>query len=312
LYYGANNRFYSAIRYLGCFHKLIKEYIRLNGKPDLAHVHVVFRAGLIALYLRYRYGTRYIVSEHWSLFNDAALSTFNRQPFFKRWLIKLIYRKASACTAVSHHLSDSIVNKIATKVPWVIPNVFDSSLFYLQQKNNEVFKFIHISQLNHAKNPEQILEAAEILLQLTNKKFKLTIYGPYIKNLRVNEEYTDYRQEVPQHELATDVRTHDALILYSRYEGLPCVVIEALAAGVPAIVSDIPSMHELITHGINGLIVPLNDPETLAKKMLETMNTQFNRQQIAESAKAKYSFRTVGKQFENLYNSIPTSPTQVR
>src|SRR5690606_21768007 len=62
----------AAFGYLKNYLKLVKEYTRLNGKPDLVHVHVVFRAGLIALYLKYRYGIKYVISEHWTLFNDDA------------------------------------------------------------------------------------------------------------------------------------------------------------------------------------------------------------------------------------------------
>jgi glycosyltransferase involved in cell wall biosynthesis len=55
------------------------------------------------------------------------------------------------------------------------------------------------------------------------------------------------------------IAEHDAVVLPSYREGLPRSVIEALAAGRPAIVTDIRGCRELVTDGVNGLIVPAGD-----------------------------------------------------
>jgi len=308
LYYGAAGSFQSAIQYFTNYIKLVKKYIASNGKPDLIHVHVVFRAGLIALYFKYLHGIKYIISEHWTLFNDDAKPSFKDKSFLIRWLIKLIYRNASATTAVSKYLADSLIKKTGIKAPIVIPNVYDASLFYPRNNNNDKFKFIHISRLNYAKNPEQIIKAVDIVAAKTTRPFSLTIYGPNVKELHTmaNKNYITFKAETLQPALAADLRQHDALILYSRFEWLPCVIIEAMAAGLPVIASDIPSMHEMIEQYKTGYIVPLNDPEALAEKMLEIINNpaQFDKKYIHQTASGKYSFEKVGKQFSELYNTI--------
>lgn len=56
----------------------------------------------------------------------------------------------------------------------------------------------------------------------------------------------------------------DMLVLPSWREGLPRTVIEAMAMGKPAIVTDVPGCRETIEHGVSGLLVPLRSPTALA------------------------------------------------
>ncbi len=303
VYFGSDSAAGAVLQYLRLHRRLIKEYIHTHGKPDLVHVHVCFRAGLPALYMKYRYGVPYIISEHWSLLSEE---NFRNLSFFRKHIIKLIYKKAWKSTAVSQALATSVARQTSTCRPLVIPNVFDEELFNGTAGNiNGVFKFLHVSQLNAVKNPEQLFQAVEILATLTNRPFEFTVYGPsaIYQHFSVHPAI-QFKEEVPQQILAQDFRKHHAFVLYSRYEGLPCVIIEAQASGLPAIVSDIPSMHELMSKQ-NGVIVPLDHPRLLAEKMLWMMDNihQYDRESIRQQAIEKFSFTVVGKQFSDLYKN---------
>lgn len=63
------------------------------------------------------------------------------------------------------------------------------------------------------------------------------------------------------------LRRADAVVLPSHSEGLPRVLMEACAAGVPVIGTNIPGIRELITHGYNGLLVPLRDAGRLGEAL---------------------------------------------
>jgi glycosyltransferase involved in cell wall biosynthesis len=56
----------------------------------------------------------------------------------------------------------------------------------------------------------------------------------------------------------------DVFVLPSRREGQPGALIEAFALGVPAVVSDLPTLRELVTPGVHGELVPVDDPHALA------------------------------------------------
>lgn len=63
----------------------------------------------------------------------------------------------------------------------------------------------------------------------------------------------------------------DVLALTSRWEGLPNVVIEAMATGAVAVAADVGGVRELITHGESGLVVPPGQPETVARAVLDVL-----------------------------------------
>jgi glycosyltransferase involved in cell wall biosynthesis len=82
-------------------------------------------------------------------------------------------------------------------------------------------------------------------------------------------------------------------------------VIEALASGVPVVLSDIPVMREVVRGIHAGVFAPLNDPAALAEKMLWMMNNrgQFISEKLSEFAQQHFSFERIGKLFNDFYKS---------
>jgi glycosyltransferase involved in cell wall biosynthesis len=63
----------------------------------------------------------------------------------------------------------------------------------------------------------------------------------------------------------------DAFVLASRYEGLPTVLLEAGAAGLPAVATDVPGTREAMVHGQTGWLAPAGDERKLAETMMHLM-----------------------------------------
>ncbi len=70
--------------------------------------------------------------------------------------------------------------------------------------------------------------------------------------------------------LATYYRAADFVLLYSGYEGLSHVLLEALSYGTPVLASDIPGNRELVHDGVNGLLIPYETEETAASARIVT------------------------------------------
>jgi glycosyltransferase involved in cell wall biosynthesis len=73
---------------------------------------------------------------------------------------------------------------------------------------------------------------------------------------------------VGQRQLAAEFRTADCLVLPSRNDSYGMVVAEALASGIPVLISDMVGAKALVEPGRNGWIVPAGDAAALAERML--------------------------------------------
>ncbi|GAK57889.1 glycosyltransferase [Candidatus Vecturithrix granuli] len=88
---------------------------------------------------------------------------------------------------------------------------------------------------------------------------------------QVNELGLEHRvqfiPEVPQQELAQIMRKADVFVLPSYSEGLPRVIIEAMAVGLPVIASDVGGISEIVQDHITGLLVPPGNETVLSEKL---------------------------------------------
>ena len=93
----------------------------------------------------------------------------------------------------------------------------------------------------------------------------------------------------------------------SLWEGLPTVIMEAMAVGVPVIATDIAGSREMISHKKNGWLVAPADPSSLANAICELMENTELRQQISQAGKQsvkQYSIQEIAKSYKNLYDSL--------
>jgi glycosyltransferase involved in cell wall biosynthesis len=98
------------------------------------------------------------------------------------------------------------------------------------------------------------------------------------------------------------------LIHPAHYEGLPTVLLEAMACGTPVIASAVSGALDVVTDGINGLLVPPRNPDQLARTVLQIMDhPEFARKLGSEAVLAiekKYSWHLVSQNYLNLYNRL--------
>jgi glycosyltransferase involved in cell wall biosynthesis len=96
----------------------------------------------------------------------------------------------------------------------------------------------------------------------------------------------------------------DVLVLPSEREGMPLVLLEALAVGLPIVATDIPGNRDVVLPGRTGLLVPPSDPAQLRRALLEVTGDAQRYQRMSEAARARaarYSWTSVGAEFERLY-----------
>jgi glycosyltransferase involved in cell wall biosynthesis len=81
----------------------------------------------------------------------------------------------------------------------------------------------------------------------------------------------------------------DVYVLPSLWEGLPLALLEALAAGLPIVATEVGGNPEIVTHGVNGLLVPPRDPRALAEAILALRGDARLRARVAASNTARFA-----------------------
>src|SRR5690242_1532333 len=285
--------------------KIFKIILKEHGRPDIIHLNVMMKAGIFARRLNKKYKLPYVLSENWTGYYPERNDGFLNQNSWYRKISKSIYKNCALPLPVTKDLGERM-NALCgiQKAFKVIPNVVDKSLFYPSFENKNFKKrFIHISTLGYHKNIWGILNTTKRLFE-SRQDFELHLAG------NASQEIIDWTKEnhlinncifftglISYQEVAAELRKSDALVMFSRYENLPCVILEALCSGLPVISTDVGGIREVISEENGVLIQSENEHQLLEamNKMLDSFDN-YNKENIASKAKEKFNYRTVANQ----------------
>jgi len=100
----------------------------------------------------------------------------------------------------------------------------------------------------------------------------------------------------------------DMFVLSSDCEGLPLVLLEAMAAGVPVIATAVGGVPEVLGYGKYGILVPPGNAEALAKAIVELAKDEKKRAELSEQGRKiaveRFDIRNTVKEYEKLYISL--------
>ena len=134
-----------------------------------------------------------------------------------------------------------------------------------------------VTRLCRQKDPGTLLRAARRVVD-SRPDARLVIVGdgPMRADVEQLLDDLDLRPHVTLLGTRSDVAEllpgFDAFVLSSRWEGLPRVVVEAMAVGVPVVATDVGGIDEAVVDGESGLLAPAGDPEALAAAVLRVFD----------------------------------------
>ena len=279
-------------------------------KPDIIHVHVLTRLGIIARWQKLVHGTPYIITEHWSRYLPG--NDFNG--FFRKWATKIVVKHASVVTTVTENLANAM-QKHGLKNPnyMVLPNVVDTNLFQIKPHDNAVPKIIHVSCFeDKSKNISGLLESLR-LLKDKNVDYDAILIGDGMDyeamkqkaaSMQLNDRVT-FTGMLQGDNLVDALASGDFLVLSSNYENMPVVILEAFACGLPVVSTNVGGIAEIVDES-NGILVPPHDSEKLAdamRKMLQSFKS-YNANTLREGIIKKFSNDAVGKLLNDIYKNL--------
>lgn len=288
--------------------KAFKAYCARYGKPQIIHVNVMYPVVLVAYILNLLYNIPYVITEHWTGYINNPVHNL---PPLKRWYVRFFSKRGSLFMPVSNHLQKHL-EAIGIKGRFtVIPNVVDTTLFHPESgKTQTTVRILHVSHLKEEhKNVSGIIRVfAEvcashqhnIVLQIVSENTSNKLIAVARKlGVLGQVEFLGYKN---RRQMADIMRQASYLILFSNYENFPCVIVEALASGLPVVSSNVGGISEHITSK-NGILVEPGHEQQLYDAITK-MNSTYNNyspNELHTYADQNFSFHSVGKQLANIY-----------
>jgi L-malate glycosyltransferase len=307
------NPFIHFSRYMNA-HRLGYDLIRKNrGEMNIIHHNILFPAGLFALKLKRESGLPYLVTENWTGYLPQNSGAY--KGFFRKRSTKKIAKGADLLTPVSLDLQNAMQKHGFSNKYEIVYNVVDTHLFKPPVKINEKpFHFLHVSTLkDEHKNISGILRSYSHLLK-KQADVKFTFIGDgdskphqnYALELGIPSEKIIFLGEQNPTNVSKHMQTANAFVLFSNYENLPCVMVEAMASGLPVIATRVGGIPEHLSKEF-GFLVDARDEQGLLYSMEKVIaeKNNFDPVKISSYAAANFSYEAIGKKFDVIYRKLP-------
>ena len=235
----------------------------------------------------------------------------NREKYsmVRSFLTKKLDKYTDKYICVSNGVAENLARQgIDKNKEVVIYNGIDKNKFFNKKMGNEVFTIGMVGRFSKQKNQIILIKAVEKIIK-ADVPIKLILMGSgktkkncekYVKKSNLEENIVFVEGKF------TDLISKlDLFVLSTKYEGLPLVVCEAMAANIPVIATNVPGVDEIIEDQVNGLLTKLNDYDDLANKVLNCINDKGLMQKLTYNAQNTVNYKfSQHKMLDNYYNEI--------
>ena len=277
------------------------------GKPDIIHLNVIYPAGIFATLLSRKLKIPLVITEHWTgyLPEDG-----NYHGFAKKFFTRMCIRQSQAVCPVTAHLAHHMRCHGLSGNYHVVPNVVDTDFFTpsFQERSGEII-FMHLSSLDERqKNPCSVIEAFSSLSVL-HPNIRLLFAGDGENFQTIRAHYSHPAIEFHFRPMGTELQKLyqrcDALVLNSRFENLPVVLLEAMSCGKPVISSAVGGIAEYVNE-FNGILFSPPDVSSLTAAMEKflLLKNNFDAKRIRDFAVKNFSKYAIANAFDKVYSLI--------
>jgi glycosyltransferase involved in cell wall biosynthesis len=275
-----------------------------------------FESGLAGWMLKKTYNIPLQIQIHTDLFSPY----FWRGSFVNKLrviLAKFLIPRADSVRVVSERIKRSLFNNLKNDVLPIfvdIGSIKNAPIGIDLHKKYPQFDLIILmaSRLTKEKNIDMAVEAvAELVKKYPKLGLVIVGSGPEEADLKLKIKNLKLHGNVVLEgwlgDLSSYYKTADLFLLTSNYEGYGRTVIEAIAAGLPVVMTDVGLAGEVLIDDKNGAVIPVGDKEALVRTAELLMNDDKKKDAFALEGKKTLENLMTKEQYLKLYKEIMVS-----
>lgn len=274
-----------------------------NEKPDLIHTHL-FYSTIVGRMVKPKH-----VPFVFTIHNETSKNTGK----VERLIEHLTLRKNQNLIAVSKIVEEDYSSLFKKSIKtFVLYNYISENFFspneYPKSKGT-MLRLIAIGNIKRQKNYQYLVNAFKLLKDVS---ISLDIYGNFLdpelsENLQsqIKGDNLPIRLLGPSSNISKKFANYDLFISCSSYEGFGLSVVEAMASGLPVLLSDIPVFREITNN--SALFFDLHHPSSLLNIIHKIFENEINLTELSERGKivtSKYHKTEYCNQLFNIYDQI--------
>ncbi len=277
---------------------------RILPEYDVVHSHWLIPQGIVQSYL----GKPYLVTGH-----GGDVTSLNKG-IMKKLKVRCL-KKAKAVTVVSEHLQGKIRELVPDIESHIISMGVDTKKFgkqyfvpdYFRQGDKRVILFV--GRLAEKKGVTYLLEAMKQIDALLVIVGDGPLKDSLQKQALLISDKVKFLGAKTHEELGVIYASADVIVIPSitakdgDQEGIPTVIMEAMASGLPVVANDSGGIRQLIRHEENGLLCEEKNVEQLAANINRLLSDEELRERLltnAENTVEQYSYDTIGRYYSEL------------
>jgi glycosyltransferase involved in cell wall biosynthesis len=219
--------------------------------------------------------------------------------FLEGGLLRLCSSKHSRIIALTNSDKSRLIELgVKEEAIDVIPNGVDVREFGRERSSkfrdrygvsDEAFLVLFVGRLHEQKGVEVLLRAAErlkdvdVYFLVVGSGHKEREYKNLAQELQLKNVF--FTGEIGREEVLVAFASSDVFVLPSIFEGMPYVVLEAMASGRPVVASNLPGLSEVIAEGGNGVLFDTGSDKDLAKAVLHLKENRSMTRSMGEASR---------------------------
>lgn len=291
----------------------------INQKIDLLHVHYAIPHASAAYMSRQILLKEGIDIPVITTLHGTDITLVGRDKTYSP-VVTFSMNESAAITAVSKNLRDETYNNFKMeKDIEVIYNFVDAKRFNKKpitpfkqviSPNNEKI-LLHASNFRKVKRVEDVVYVFEKVNKVIPSKLLFVGDGPersFIEDLtRKTCARTDIRFLGRQEQMEEILAISDLFLLPSEYESFGLVALEAMAAQVPVISTNVGGLPEININGVTGFLSKVGDVDDMSKNIIKILSdekafTKMKKNALAQAM--KFDIHNIVPQYEELYKKV--------